>query len=194
MTSWRNMEGYPDPTACEAVERASKNRKMANKGKGFEDEVNLANKVYHNRGIALVQKISTPWQVIRRGAQIVSAFPTGKSTLDFRGTVKGGMSISFDCKESEDPNGLPLKHIKEHQIEYMRDALEVGENSFLLCFMKSTSMRYFIPGRVVLDYWDAWQQNKGRKGFNTIRIDDMVSIRSRDGVILDYLAPLNIQK
>jgi recombination protein U len=99
-------------------------RNMANLGKAFEEEVKLANNTYLQRGIALVQKISTPWVVIRRGKQIVSAFPEGKSTLDFRGTVKGGMSISFDCKESEDERGLPLKHIQPHQIDYMRQALE----------------------------------------------------------------------
>lgn len=84
----------------------AKNLDMANKGRQFEEEVIRANRYYKNKGLALVQKISTPWNVVRRGKQIVSAFPSEKSTLDFRGTVKGGLSISFDCKESEDERGL----------------------------------------------------------------------------------------
>lgn len=78
---------------------------MANKGRQFEEEVIRANRFYQNKGQALIQKISTLWNVVRRGKQIVSAFPQGKSTLDFRGTIKGGLSISFDCKECEDEKG-----------------------------------------------------------------------------------------
>jgi recombination protein U len=162
-------------------------RNMANLGKGFEEEVKLANVTYLQRGIALVQKISTPWVVIRRGKQIVSAFPEGKSTLDFRGTVKGGMSISFDCKESEDERGLPLKHIQPHQIDYMRQALDIGEESFILCYMKSQDKRYRISGLVVAEHWDRWQANKGKRGYNYIPVEEMTEIRSKNGIVLDYL-------
>jgi recombination protein U len=37
---------------------------MANKGMEFEEEVRRANVTYKNKGIALIQKISTPWKVI----------------------------------------------------------------------------------------------------------------------------------
>ena len=162
-------------------------RNMANLGKAFEEEVKLANNTYLQRGIALVQKISTPWVVIRRGKQIVSAFPEGKSTLDFRGTVKGGMSISFDCKETEDERGLPLKHIQPHQIEYMRQALDIGEESFILCYMKSQDKRYRISGPIVAEHWDRWQANKGKRGYNYIPVEAMTEIRSKNGIVLDYL-------
>lgn len=158
----------------------------ANKGKAFEQEVELANTAYQRRGMALVQKISTPTTVVRRGKQIVSAFYSGKSTLDFRGTIKGGRSISFDCKESE-VLGLPLSYIKPHQIEYIRQALAVGEISFILCYVKPLNKRFFIAGDKVLSYWDRWQANKGRRGFNTIPIESMIEVKARDGIILDYL-------
>ncbi|CAH2213216.1 protein of unknown function [Tepidibacter aestuarii] len=72
----------------------------------------------------------------------------GKSTLNFRETVKPGLSISFDCKESEDERGLPLKHIEPHQIEYIRNALKMGETSFILFYMKKYNNRYLIPGSI----------------------------------------------
>ena len=164
-----------------------KNYSMANKGKAFEEEVNLANKQYKRKGIALIQKISTPWTVIRNGKQIVSAFPESKSTLDFRGTVRPGTSISFDCKETIEVKGLPLKNILDHQINYMRAALEVGEVSFILCYMAVLDKRYFIPGEKVLIYWDRWQQNKGKRGFNFIPVQEMEEVKSNKGIILDYL-------
>lgn len=161
---------------------------MANKGKAFEEEVELANKQYKRKGIALIQKISTPWTVIRKGKKIVSAFPQGKSTLDFRGTVKGGTSISFDCKENKkEKRGLPLANIQDHQIEYMRQALEMGERTFILCYMAMFDKRYFIPGEIVIEYWDRWQKNKGKKGYNFIPIHAMKEVRSRNGILLDYL-------
>lgn len=162
-------------------------RNMANLGKGLEEEVKMANEAYLQRGIALVQKVSTPWVVIRRGKKIVHAFPEGKSTLDFRGTVDGGMSISFDCKESEDERGLPLKHIQPHQIDYMRKALAVNETTFILCYMKKLDRRYRIGGQRVLNFWDRWQANKGKRGYNYIPVEAMTEVRSRNGIALDYL-------
>ena len=100
-----------------------KNFNMANRGMLFEKEVEMANRQYKNMGIALVQKISTPWKVIRKGKQIVSAFPEGKSTLDFRGTVKPSIPVSFDCKETKDERGLPLANIADHQIDYLTSAI-----------------------------------------------------------------------
>lgn len=166
-----------------------KNYKMANKGAGFEHEVELANLAYKRKGIAIIQKIATPWKIVRRGEKL-QAYPQSKSTLDFRGTVKGGISISFDCKESEDIRGLPLKHIQDHQIEYIREALGVGEISFILCFIKKLNKRYLIPGQTVLDYWDAWKKNKGKKGYNLIHTEDMKEVISRDGIIIDYLSAI----
>lgn len=173
-----------------AEKKSKSKRHMGNLGQVFEQEVIYANQAYLKKGIALIQKISTPWKVQRRGNQIVTAFPEGKSTLDFRGTVKGGISISFDCKESEDERGLPLKHIKPHQIEYIRDALSVGEVSFILCYMKVCDRRYLIPGEKVIGCWDYWQDNKGKRNCNYIAMEDMVEVKPRDGIVLDYLKGL----
>lgn len=169
-----------------------KNLNMANKGKAFEEEVIMSNLVYKRRGIAFIQKISTPWVVIRKGKQIVSAYPEGKSTLDFRGTVFPGVSVSFDCKETNEIKGLPLANILDHQIDYIRHALQVGEASFILCYIKLLNKRYFIDGGVVLDFWDSWQDNKGKRGFNLIPVHEMIEIKSKNGIVLDYLNPLKI--
>ena len=156
---------------------------MANKGRGLEDLVKFQNERYAAQGVANIQKISTPWKVIRQGKQIVSAFPEGKSTLDFRGTVRGGIPVSFDAKESEDVRGLPLKHIQPHQIDYIRDALPLGEVSFLLCCIKPTGALYIVHGADVLRHWDYWKNNKGKRGCNLIPTEEMHRV-SGD---LDYL-------
>lgn len=163
---------------------------MANKGRAFEEEVIRANTYYRNTGQALVQKISTPWTVVRKGNKIISAYPQGKSTLDFRGTVKGGLSISFDCKECEEEKGLPLKHIQEHQIEYIRNALDIGETSFILYSMKKLNKVFFINGEIVIEYWDRWKVNKGKRGYNYIPVLDMKELFYGENANLDYLKAL----
>ncbi len=159
------------------------NPQMANKGRNLEELVNFQNQRYFAQGIANIQKISTPWKVIRQGERIVSAFPEGKSTLDFRGTVKGGIPVSFDAKESEDERGLPLKHIQPHQIDYIRSALPLGEVSFILCCIKPLGEIYVSHGADVLRLWDLWQKNKGKRGYNLIPAEEMHRVPG-----VDYLA------
>jgi recombination protein U len=165
-------------------------RNYANLGEAFEELVKMANDVYARRNIALVQKISTPWNIVRQGKKIIHAFPEGKSTLDFRGTLSGGQSISFDCKETQIEVGLPLANIEEHQIEYIRTALKMGEWSFILVSLRNGYEYFYVPGKVVLEYWETWQRNKGKRGFNTILRQDMQEIRSSNGIALDYISAL----
>ena len=115
----------------------------ANRGMDLEGLINGVNELYYKRHLALVQKISTPWKVIRKGKQIVSAFPESESTLDYRGTVRGGLSISFDAKEADNDKGLPLSYIKSHQISYMEFALEMGEKTFIICYIKQLKKIFY---------------------------------------------------
>ena len=165
------------------------NPQMANKGKSLEDLLSYQNNQYKSMGIANIQKISTPWTVIRMGKKIVSAFPQGKSTLDFRGTVRGGIPISFDAKESQNEKGLPLDHIQEHQIEYIRFALPLGEVSFVICEIKPMQKIYLIRGEDVISFWDRWKANRRKRGYNIIPISAMQEIiQGFHGYACDYLS------
>ena len=56
-----------------------KNADYANRGKPLEDLINYANQQYLAKGVALVQKIPTPWTVVIRRGMRISAFPAQKS-------------------------------------------------------------------------------------------------------------------
>lgn len=159
----------------------------ANKGRGLEELIEYANEQYKSKGIALVQKISTPWNVVRKGKKIVNAYPTGKSTLDFRGTVKGGVPISFDCKETTDKKGLPLANIQDHQLDFIRQELEMGAVSFILVHMKHVDKYFIIHGETVVKYWDMWKQNFRKRGYNFIPVEAMEEVTAKNGIVLDYL-------
>ncbi|CAH2213500.1 protein of unknown function [Tepidibacter aestuarii] len=66
----------------------------------------------------------------------------------------------------------------------------MGEISFILCYMKKYDNRYLILGHRVIDYWDRWQANKGKRGFNYIPTTIMREVNSRNGIVLDYLEGL----
>lgn len=167
-----------------------KNRMYANRGKLLEQEIIITNDLYKRKGIANIQKISTPWSVIWNGGAIKGAYPEEKSTLDFRGTVKPGYSISFDCKETKSEKGLPLADVREHQITYIKDALPLGEISFIITYMYSLNKRFLIPGGIVLCQWELWQKNKGKRGYNYIPIEKMHELKSSNSVLVDYISCL----
>jgi len=54
----------------------------ANRGKSLEYLINFTNQQYLAKRVALVQYIPTDWTVIRRGTQIISAFPDVRIMLD----------------------------------------------------------------------------------------------------------------
>ena len=159
----------------------------ANRGQAFEREVELTNNQYRRKGIANIQKIATPVKILNTKGNRVTGVLDKKSTLDFRGTIKGGRSISFDCKETKDKLGLPLANIQKHQIDYIRQALAVDELTFLVCYLSKLDKRYYVPGKMVLEIWDRWQRNKGKRGYNKILIENMQEVKSQNGYILDYL-------
>lgn len=171
---------------------AGKNYKMANKGQAFEELIKLVNDQYENKGVAKIQKVATPWKIINKfGQSGLSAVPGEKSTLDFRGTVKPGISISFDAKETEDLEGLPLKNLEDHQYRYIKSALGFGEVSFLLVSMKKLNKFYAVPGYKVVEKWEDWKANPRKKGFNKIKIEEMIPLKQNQGYFLNYLEVLD---
>jgi recombination protein U len=167
-------------------------RSMANLGKELEEKILRVNELYEGYGVASVQKVETPWKVVRKGSLIVDAFPYSKSTLDFRGTVKNGIPISFDCKETVEEKGLPLANIKQHQFDYMRTARKMGEISFIIADVNGAI--YYISAAVVLEYYDNWRNNKGKRGFNYIPVEKMQPIKDGNGVMIDYVSIVKSQK
>lgn len=160
------------------------------KGDIFEEIINISNKAYKNKGIALVQKISTPMKPIRKGKQIISAYYEEKSTLDFIGVFRG-IPLAFDAKETKEENRFPLSNVSDHQIEFMKEWDKHGGITFLLVNFKKLDKIYRLDWKTLSGYWTQHKENKGKKGFGSISINDFEcnckSISSRNGIILDYL-------
>jgi len=84
----------------------------ANLGMQLEQEVESSNLVYQHKGIAVVQKIPTPFKPIRdRKGNFSKLIPAKKSTVDFIGCLNG-RGIAFDAKETKRPS-LLLDNVHE---------------------------------------------------------------------------------
>ncbi len=168
------------------------------KGAFLENVVNRANEGYLFRGIAKVDKTETKVSVRRKyntethKSEIVGAEFRGGPKVDFNGILRGGQAIGFDTKETADTLGLPLKEIRDNQIMYFRLAVPFGETCFLVVYSSAHDRFYRIHANKVLMYWDRWQANKRKHGYNLIpyKDEDMAEIKPQYGLTLDYLAGL----
>ena len=161
----------------------------ANRGKSLETLIEHANEQYKAKGLALVQKVATPWTVIRRGKAIVSAFPSEKSTVDFIGAMKHlkfTVPIAFDAKECHEKTRFPLANIEKHQINFLWGWEQQGGESFLIIEMTALSKIYKIELKEIMYYWNRADIG-GRKSIPIMDFERFKVVGQAEGVVLDYL-------
>lgn len=158
----------------------------ANLGRSLEDLIIYSNKQYQAQGVALVQKVPTPWTVIRRGKQIVSAFPAEKSTVDFIGIEREKISVAFDAKQCKEPTRFPLTYIEPHQMLFLKIWSGYGGESFFIIEMVALQKIFRVPYVVMSKYWDL-ARSGGRKSIPVDDFQEMQPLKSADGIALDYL-------
>jgi recombination protein U len=170
-------------------------RGRANRGKYFEDWVDMSNAHYNAKGMAVITKIPTPWKVQRKYSpfkktyEIANAFPEKKSTVDFGGTA-AKMSIWFDVKVTTNKTSFPLANIHKHQIDYLRSVHEQGGKAFLMIHSEVHKRTWLIWIDVLIDF----METNTRKSILFSWMDTHCSeVKSNNGIILDYL-PLILQK
>lgn len=159
----------------------------ANRGQPFERIIEATNKQYFQKGKATIQKIATPWKVIRRGKQIVSAFPEKKSTVDFIG-VYDGRGIAFDAKSTSVETRFDLSNVGDHQFRFLKNWKENGGISFILVEFTKLNETYILP----FEHLEKWWNEADRGGRKSIPYEFFVNecelVKSKNGILLDYLS------
>lgn len=157
----------------------------ANRGMGLQMLIDTANAQYNAKGIAHIERVATPWQVVRQGNRIVSAFPTGPSTVDYMGEIgDAATSICFEAKQTKETS-FPLSNYEEHQIEFMRKWR--GHKFTIIEWLKYREI-YRVPLDLTLFYWDGTKTG-GRKSIPYADMKDRAHlVTSGRGIVLDYLA------
>lgn len=120
-----------------------------NQGEEFEQIIIWSNMQYYQTHEAVIQKIAVPWNVQRKfdyvsnSNTIVTAYPMGKSTVDFGGTAKG-FSIWFDAKVTKSETSFPLNNFKDHQHEFLRRVDEQGGKAFYLIYCQPQNKTWLL--------------------------------------------------
>lgn len=175
------------PEGVDALSLKDENKR--NRGRYLEEWIDLANQYYAQKGLAVIQKIPTPWIVVRKYSpytksyRIANAFPEKKSSVDFGGTASN-RSIWFDAKATKLKNNFPLKNIHKHQIEYLRNVYNQGGKAFLLIHSEVENKTWLLWISQLL----AFLESETRKSIPFSWFDEHCAvIRPKDGILLDYL-------
>ena len=162
------------------------------RGSVLEEMVNHTIDAYHEKGLALIQKIPTPIKPInieKETRHITLAYFDQKSTVDYIGAVQG-IPVCFDAKESA-VDTFPLHNIHEHQIRFM-DAMEKQNGvAFILLYFSHRHEAYYLPFRDVLQFWTRAREG-GRKSFTYEEIDKTLRIRIKGELFLMFREQLQM--
>ena len=161
------------------------------RGNSFEEMINMTNKVYQERGLAIIQKIPTPITPIKldKGRNTITlAYFDKKSTIDYIGAVQG-IPICFDAKETNQGR-LPLQNIHTHQLEFMEAFKKQGGVAFLLVHCKDKDECYFLTLEILQAYWYE-AKNGGRKSIPYSAFEKKYLVENKNGYLVHYLDAIN---
>jgi recombination protein U len=146
--------------------------------------VRHTNEAYKRKGMALIDKIPTEWQIVRGAkGQIINAFPVRKSSVDFVGLAEA-FPIAFDCKSTKNKTRFPLSNIESHQIEWLKRWKRQGGLSFFLVHFQQLNKTYFLDLNILMDF----TKRESRASIPLAFFEDSCPVISQKGIfIVDYL-------
>lgn len=153
-----------------------------NRGMFLERVIDISNKQYLERNLALINKIPTPTSInMKKG----TARYTQNSTVDFTG-VANGKFIAFDAKEVKSKR-FDFSRLQPHQEQYLKQAhIQRGE-AFLIILFTTENTCYKLD----IEEYTELKNELNAKGRKSIPLDwfkeHKTPIRSKNGVYYDYL-------
>ena len=132
-------------------------KSASNRGMDLENDINLSNEYYRNKGLALIHKRPTPINVAKvdysKGAKIVDAYFEKQSTTDYNGVIKGKY-IDFEAKNTKSKTSFPLSNIEKHQIEHLKMVLSQGGIAFFIIQIEVYNEVYLLDASYVIDFYE----------------------------------------
>lgn len=160
----------------------------ANRGLKFEEEIQKRCDYLRKEGIALISKVPTDWKVLRKYSpikkrtEIYSAFPTSTSRfIDFVGIFKG-KAIGIEAKETLNKTSFPFNNIKDTQIEFLKEWVELGGLGYYMVRFKTNEKVFLVPSKVMHECMDTI----GRKSAPYQWFIDNAEIQEVDYKLLDF--------
>lgn len=160
MIKYPNGQKY---SPCEIKKREPRKSKAdisisaSNRGMNLENDINLSNEYYTDKGIALITKRPTPINIVKvdysHGAKITDAYFEKQSTTDYNGVYKGKY-LDFEAKNTKSKTSFPLSNIEVHQIEHLKKVLEHGGIAFFIIQFQLLNEVYLLDASFVIHYYE----------------------------------------
>ena len=171
-----------------------KNNKLinyGNRGMTLENDINLTNEYYKEKGIALIYKKPIPIKVLKINStktRIEDAFYEKKSTLDYSGIYQEKY-LEFDAKETNSKTSFPLSNLHNHQYLHIKDILKFKGIAFLIVRFNYHNKTYLLKGQTLIDYIE----NTNKKSIPLSFFEDNCQeIKIKYTPRLDYLKIIDI--
>ncbi|MBX6333732.1 Holliday junction resolvase RecU [Candidatus Saccharibacteria bacterium] len=154
----------------------------------LESTLNVVNRIYQTRNIAIINKRATPMKIIgqTRGHQHICIFDK-KSTVDYDG-VYLGRAIFFDAKSVQTKTRFDLKNIEQHQYDYLSTVEKHGGIAFLLIGFEGSGELFFCSMSMIRHYWNE-AKGGGRKSIPREAFEyEAMLVKDTGRAPMDYLA------
>ena len=165
----KNAEGYPDPTPYEAEKRirAQLRGKQARAAGGhFENMISASCAYYLSRGLAKIEKTPEPMKPLgakNRQGKFMACY-TKQAQPDYGGTLKGGRSIYFEAKHTDDDR-IEQRRLTKEQCDDLEAHHKLGAIAFVLVSFELRAF-YRVP-------WPIWRDMAEIYGRKYIRRDEL---------------------
>ncbi len=147
------VEGSPLPKKKKPTQILN----AANRGMGFEADINDANAFYNEKEIALITKRPTPINIVKvdysHGARITDAYFEHQSTTDYNGIYRGRY-LDFEAKSTRSKTSFPLGNISIHQIQHLKNVIKQNGIAFFLIHFSLVDEAYLLDARFVIDCFE----------------------------------------
>lgn len=141
------------------MSKAIKDISYGNRGMSLEEDLNISNSYYVDRGVAFIYKKPTPIQITkvdypsRSSAVIKEAYFKEPSTTDYNGLYKGHY-IDFEAKETNNLTSFPLANIHKHQIKHIRNISTNGGICFLIVRFTKLNKNFLLAAKDFINFID----------------------------------------
>jgi recombination protein U len=164
--------------------------RQANRGRALEQLVEIANRQYRARGIAVVHKVPTAWLPIRdHSGKIVTAKVVDKAIVDFVGIYRRA-AIAFDAKETAG-HRIRWDRVEPHQGQFLDDWERAGGLAFILVELVELPLarRHFV---VPWAYWKNGLAQSRNGGSASVSVDTLeampeCAVQATMRAAIDYL-------
>lgn len=146
-------------------------RHQANRGKQFEDFLNLTHNMYRAQRRALISKVPTEWRPLRdQGGKINGAKVEHKAIVDYLGTYKA-LPIAFDAKHTGE-HFIRWDKLEDHQADFLRDWARLGGIALVL-----VSFHMDFVAAIPFEFWEVntemWRRGQGPASLSMDKVPPM---------------------